>query len=399
MSTKLSQTALGIAPSATLKLNAAVAVMRSEGVDVISLGAGEPDFDTPDHIRRAATAAMEQGKTRYTDVAGIPQLRKAIADYILKKKGLSYQPNEIVVGNGAKQILYHGLQAMLDPGDEVIIPAPFWVSYQEMVHMCGGVVVPVEGKAENDFLPTIEQLEAAVTEKTKAIIINTPNNPTGAVWPHSLLKCITDLAEKNDFYIISDEIYENLVYDGIVHVSPATISEAAAKRTLVISGFSKAYAMTGWRVGYGSGPRPLIAAMTALQSHATGNSNSIAQYAALAALQGPQESVRIMTQIFSMRRKILIDKMKEQGLVIGVLPRGAFYLLMDIRPYIGKVCHGKTIEGDMDFASLLLEHALVAAVPGTPFAAPGFLRISYATNEKQILRAMERIGNFVRSLD
>lgn len=398
MSTQLSDKALSIAPSATLKLNATVAVMRSEGIDVISLGAGEPDFDTPDHIRRAATAAMEQGKTRYTDVAGIPQLRKAIADFIQKKKDLTYQPNEIIVGSGAKQVLYHGLQAMLNPGDEVIIPAPFWVSYTEMVHMCGGEVVPVYTKAENDFLPTFEQIEAAVTERTKAIIINTPNNPTGAVWPFSLVKGVAELAQKNDFFIISDEIYENLVYDGVEHISPASISPDAFSRTLVVSGFSKAYAMTGWRVGYGSGPRKLIAAMTALQSHATGNANSVAQYAALAALQGPQESVRIMTQIFSMRRKILLDKLKEQGLIAGVLPRGAFYLLLDIRPYIGKDCHGKKIEGDMDFASLLLEHALVAAVPGTPFNAPGFLRISYATNEKQILRAMERIGNFVRSL-
>ncbi len=398
MSLTLSEKALSIAPSATLGLNAAVAVMKQQGIDVISLGAGEPDFATPAHIRRAAFEAMEQGKTRYTDVSGIPELRQAIAAHIFHLKKLTYAANEIIVGSGAKQVLLHALQAILNPGDEVILPSPYWVSYTEMIKIAGGVPVFISTEAENDFLPTRAQMAAAITPRTKAMILNSPNNPTGAVWPRGLLQDAVDLAREYDYYIISDEIYEDLCYDSYAHVSPAQLGEDAFRRTILVSGFSKAYAMTGWRVGYASAARPVIAAMTALQSHATGNPNSIAQYAALAALTGPQDCVREMVAAFAARRRLILDCFAKQGLKPGILPQGAFYLLLDIRPFIGKRCGEKLVTDDASFAQMLLDSAHVAIVPGTPFGAPGFARLSYAASEENIIRAVERIGRFVRTL-
>ncbi len=398
MSLSLSDKALSIAPSATLGLNAAVAVMKQQGVDVISLGAGEPDFPTPAHIRHAAFEAMEQGKTRYTDVSGIPELRQAIAAHIFHLKKLTYAANEIIVGSGAKQVLLHALQAILNPGDEVILPSPYWVSYTEMIKIASGVPVFISTEAENDFLPTPSQMAAAVTPRTKAMILNSPNNPTGAVWPRELLQAAVDLARKYDYYIISDEIYEDLCYDGYAHVSPAQLGDDAFRRTILVSGFSKAYAMTGWRVGYASAARPIIAAMTALQSHTTGNPNSIAQYAALAALTGPQDCVHEMVAAFARRRKLILECFARQGLKPGILPQGAFYLLLDIRPFIDRHCGDTVISDDAVFAEQLLQNAHVAIVPGTPFGAPGFARLSYAISEENIARAVERIGRFVRTL-
>lgn len=398
MSLTLSATARGVAPSATLKLNAAVAQMKSEGVPVLSLGAGEPDFDTPEHIRKAAIEALNTGKTRYTDVSGIPQLRQAIADHILAQKGLRYDARQIIVGAGAKQVLYHALQAILNPGDEVVLPSPYWVSYTEMIRMAGGVPVFVNTDPANFFLPTPEQMAAAITSRTKAMILNSPNNPTGAVWPRELIVAAMELAKQHDFWVVSDEIYEALVYDGMEHISPASISEDAYSRTIVISGFSKSYAMTGWRIGYGSGPRMVIAAMAALQSHATGNVNSIAQYAALAALQGPQDCVQQMKQSFERRRSLMLDCVKNAGLTASIHPQGAFYLLLDIRSAIGKSLDGKTITDDLTFSELLLAHSFVAVVPGSPFGAPGFMRLSYAAADTVITQAMERIGSFMHAL-
>lgn len=398
MSLKLSDRALLIAPSATLGLNATVAVMKKQGIDVISLGAGEPDFATPEHIRRAAYEAMEQGKTRYTDVSGIPELRQAIAAHIHQHKKLTYAANEIIVGSGAKQVILDALQAILDPGDEVILPSPFWVSYTEMIKIAGGVPVFVSTDAENDFLPTRAQMAACITERTKAMILNSPNNPTGAVWPKELLQDAVDLAVEHDYFIISDEIYEDLCYDGYSHISPAQLGKEAFERTIMVSGFSKAYAMTGWRVGYASAPRPIIAAMSALQSHASGNANSIAQYAALSALLGPQDCVHEMVAAFAKRRALILSCFEKANLKPGILPKGAFYLLLDVRPFIGKNCNGVEITGDQDFADLLLKNAYVAIVPGTPFGAPGFARLSYAVSDDNIIKAVDRIGKFVKTL-
>ena len=394
----LSFTAMGVAPSATLKLNATVAQMKSEGVPVLSLGAGEPDFDTPEHIRQAAIEAMNSGKTRYTDVSGIPQLRQAIADHIFKQKGLRYDAKEVIVGAGAKQVLYHALQAILNPGDEVVLPSPYWVSYTEMIRMAGGVPVFVSTDPANFFLPTPEQMASVITDRTKAMIMNSPNNPTGAVWPRELVAAAMALAKKHDFWVISDEIYEALVYDGMEHVSPASISADAFSRTIVISGFSKSYAMTGWRIGYGSGPRKVIAAMAALQSHATGNVNSIAQYAALAALQGPQDCVQQMKQSFERRRTLMTDCVNRAGLTIGIQPQGAFYLLLDIRSALGRTIDGRVINSDLDFSEALLAHSYVAVVPGSPFGAPNFVRLSYAVSDATIVEAVERIGKFMDAL-
>lgn len=389
MSLDLSAMALRLAPSATLHLNATVSQLKEEGVDLLSLVAGEPDFDTPAHIRQAAVKALEKGCTRYTDVPGILPLRQAICTHVRKQKSLCYAPDEVVVGAGAKQVLFDALQAILNPGDEVILPAPYWVSYAELIRMAGGTPIFVHASAEQGFLPDITQLSQAVSARTKALIINTPNNPTGAIWPRTLLEEALKLAQKHDFYVISDEIYEDLVYGEALHISPAALSEDALRRTIVVSGFSKAYAMTGWRVGYATGPRQVIAAMTALQSHATGNVNSIAQYAALAALEGPQTCVQQMADTFSMRRKLLLHCLENERLHPGVIPQGAFYLLLDVRPFM---------PDDAAFAKDLLQHAHVAVVPGAAFGAEGFVRLSYAVHEAVITHAVQRIGAFVRQL-
>jgi len=398
MSLQLSDIALSISPSATLALNARVAQLKSDGVDVISMGAGEPDFDTPAHIRKAAKEAIDAGKTRYTDVKGIPQLRQAVADHIYAHKHLRYTPDEIIISAGAKQALVLALQAVLNPGDEVILPTPYWISYTEMIKIAGGKPVLLSTEPETDFLPTPDQLAQAVTERTKAIIINSPNNPTGTIWPRELLAAAAELARKHDFFMISDEIYEDLCYDGYTHISPAQISDDAKQRTILVSGFSKAYAMTGWRMGYASGPQFVIKAMAALQSHATGNPNSITQYAALTALTAPQDCVIDMAHSFARRRTLLLFLLAQNALRPGVMPKGAFYMLLDVRPYIGKKCGEEVITDDGKFAELLLNNAYVAVIPGAPFGAGGFVRLSYAVSDIQITDAVRRIAAFVQQL-
>ena len=393
MSLNLSRATKGLSSSLTLQINAAVDDLRKKGIPVLSLGAGEPDFDTPPHIRSAAQAAMEAGHTRYTAVNGILPLRQAICRHIEKKKHLAYMPQDILVGAGAKQVLFEALEAILDPGDEVILPRPCWVSYPEMIRMLGGVPVFVDSKAERGFLPDIEALARAVSPRTKALIINSPNNPSGAVWPRKLLENVMQLAKAHDFCVISDEIYEDLLYSSAVHISPAALSEDAFRRTIVVSGFSKAYAMTGWRVGYAAGPQAVIAAMGALQSHASGSINTIAQYAALAALTESQACVEEMRLTFSHRRKLLLHLLEKENLRPAFHPEGAFYLLMDVRPYLGG-----EIADDLAFCELLLREKHVAAVPGSAFGAKGFIRLSYAAHENDIAEAVRRIGEFVRSL-
>lgn len=389
MSFSLSRMAIGLEPSVTLQINATVSQLKKHGVPVISLGAGEPDFDTPRHICQAAIQAIEYGQTRYTAVSGISPLREAICSHIKNQKRLCYTPDEIIVGTGAKQVLFEALQALLNPGDEVLLPAPCWVSYHDMIRMAGGEPILIETTPDNGFLPTISQIASAVTNRTKAIIINTPNNPTGAVWPCALLSDVMHLAQRHDFYVISDEIYENLVYDDARHISPAALSEDAFRRTIVVSGFSKSYAMTGWRVGYAAGPQSIIAAMTSLQSHQSGSINTIAQYAALAALEGDQTCVQQFKSTFAHRRTLLLDALEAEGLQPAIIPMGAFYALLDIRPFA---------DCDIAFSKALLQSAHVAVVPGTAFCAPGFIRLSYAVHDQQITQAVARIGIFLRSL-
>lgn len=398
MSFSLSHAVKGLSSSLTLQINAAVSDLRAQGIPVISLGAGEPDFDTPPHIRRAAVQAMENGYTRYTAVSGILSLRQAICDHIRKQKNLSYTPPEIIVGAGAKQVLFEALQALLNPGDEVLLPLPCWVSYPEMIRILGGVPVPIETSAASGFLPTCAQIAAAVTPRTKVLILNTPANPSGVIWPPKLLKEVMQLAQTHDFYVISDEIYENLIYGDAVHYSPAAVSQDAFERTIVISGLSKAYAMTGWRVGYAAGPQAVIAAMIALQSHMSGSINTISQYAALEALTAPQDCVQEMRATFARRRKLLLHFMEKENLHPGVIPQGAFYLLMDVRPYLNQTASGSVLCDDLTFASRLLEEQHVAVVPGAAFGADGFVRLSYAAHEKDIITAVQRISDFVHSL-
>lgn len=394
MALTISRLCRNIAPSVTLKINALAAEMSAQGKDVISLGAGEPDFDTPIFIRYAAKVALDDGQTRYTAAAGTPELRRAVARHILKTTGVSYAPDQVLVCNGAKQALLNALCAMLDPGDEVILPAPCWVSYPEMIAMAGGKVVWVYSDESEGFIPSFEKIKAAVTERTKAIIINSPSNPTGALWSREELMAVCGLAAEKDFYIISDEIYDQLVYDGEKAISVPSLSPEIYAHTLLINGWSKAYAMTGWRLGYAAGPRELIAAMSAYQSHATGNPNSIAQAAGLAALQGDQFCVREMAYAFSMRREKALRIIGQIPNLRCFKPKGAFYILLDIRYFLGKKFRGEEIADSVAFAELLLKFAGVAAVPGDPFGAKGYLRISYALSDDRLEEALHRIQAF-----
>ena len=398
MPTTLSKVCTEITPSTTLRLNALVAELRAKGQDIIGLAAGEPDFRTPDNINAAANQAIKDGQTYYTAVSGVPKLRQAVCDYLMREKGLSYTKEQILVGTGAKQVLHEALIAIVNPGDEVILPAPCWLSYPEMVRMAGGVPVVVETDEAHGFLPTREQLEAAITPKTKAVMLNTPNNPTGVVWGQDILKTLAELAVQYDFYIISDEIYEKMVYDGAVHVSAASISPEAYQKTIVVSGFSKAYAMTGWRLGYAAGPKDVIDAMCAYQSHATGNTNTIAQYAGIEALNGPQDSVKNMVEAFSSRRQLMLSCIEKIPGVSCAVPQGAFYVLLNVKGLIGHSFRGTPIRSEDDLAELLLEHAQVSVVPGSPFYACGYLRLSYAISEESIIEAMRRMEVFAKEV-
>lgn len=399
MTHRISRVCQGIAPSVTLKMNALVADMRAQGKDVIGLGAGEPDFDTPLHIREAAKRAIDEGQTRYTAASGTPALRKAVADYLFRDKGLSYKPSQILICNGAKQALLNALVAILDPGDEVILPAPCWVSYPEMIAMAGGKAVWVYADENEGFIPSIEKIRAAITSRTRAIILNSPSNPTGAVWSRDQLLAVGQLAVEKELYIISDEIYDKLTYDGVESVSVATLSPAICNCTLLVNGWSKSYAMTGWRLGYVAGPKDVIAAMAAYQSHATGNPNSIAQAAGLAALTGDQRCVAEMAAAFARRRDLIVGLVQKLPHVSCFVPQGAFYIMLNMKELIGRAYAGRVIRDSGDFAELLLEYAQIAVVAGEPFGADGYCRISYAIADDRIVEAMRRLGAFLREMD
>ncbi len=398
MALTISSVCRGITPSATLGLNALVLDMKAQGLDVISLAAGEPDFATPPTVRQAGKAAIDAGQTKYTAVAGMPQLRQALSEHIHKSKGLRYQPQDIIVGSGAKQALMNALSAILDPGDQVLLPAPCWLSYPEMVRMAGGVPVPVSAGQGQGYVPTLEQLRAAVTSRTKAILVNSPNNPTGVVWPRKALVQVAELAAAHDLYIISDEIYESLVFEQAAHVSCASLGPDAKARTIMVSGFSKAYAMTGWRLGYAAGPRQVIDAMDAYQSHATGNCTSVGQWAALEALTGDQGFVEHMRAAFEKRAGLMASLLGQIPGFSFIKPQGAFYVLVDIRQLLGKSYRGTLLDSAGVFAQQMLEGALVSLVPGDGFYAPGCVRMSYATQEETLVEAARRMGAFVKEL-
>lgn len=396
---KYSERISGISPSVTLAITAKAGKLKDEGKDVVGFGAGEPDFNTPDNIIDKACEAMKEGKTKYTAASGIMPLKKAICAKLKKDNGLDYEPSQIIVSTGAKQCLANAFEALLNPGDEVILQVPYWVSYPELIKISGGVPVFAEGTREDSYKLTPEILRKYTTDKTKAIVLNSPNNPTGTVYSYDELKGIADFAKEHDLFIISDEMYEKLIYGGNKHVSIAAISDDAYARTLTVNGVSKAYAMTGWRIGYAAGPADFIKLMANLQSHTTSNPSSISQYGALEAIEGDQTFVDNMKNVFEKRRDMVLSAVEEIPGLSVIKPEGAFYVMVDVSSLFGKSYKGRKIENAMDFSDLLLGEKLIAVVPGEAFGVPDFIRISYATGEERIKTGMERIAEFIKELE
>ena len=398
MSLGISKKAAGIAPSATLALNAKVIALKAAGEKVIGFASGEPDFDTPVAIRDAAKEALDNGKTRYTAAAGMVELRKAIKDKLKRENGLDYEVGQIVVSNGAKHSIYNAFFALLNDGDEVIIPTPCWVSYPEMVKMCGGVPVFATTTEEDNFILKPADIAAVITEKTKAFMLTSPSNPNGSCWGLKDLQALADLAVKHDFYIITDEIYEHLLYTGGHNISIATLGEKVKERTIVINGVSKTYAMTGFRIGYAAGPKDVMDAISACQSQATSAPNTPAQYAAMKALTMPQEPVEVFRKAFMERRDALVEGLNAIDGISCLKPDGAFYVMMNVKKLIGKKKDGTVIDSCSMFAEKLLEYEKVAVVPGAEFYAPGFCRMTYALSKENIAEGVRRIRTFVESL-
>lgn len=388
---QLSKRAQSISPSATLEITAKAKALRAAGHDVIGLGAGEPDFNTPEHIIEAAYQSLKDGLTKYTASSGLPELKECIVEKLKNDQNLDYNVNEIIVCSGAKHALYTLFQAYLNEGDEVIIPTPFWVSYPEQVKLAGGTPVYIEGKEENSYKVTPEQIEAAITEKTKAIIINSPSNPTGMIYTKEELAAIGEVCLKHNLLIVSDEIYEKLVYDNNKHVSIAQISDELKNQTIIINGVSKSHSMTGWRIGYAAGNAQLIKAMTNHASHSTSNPTTMSQYATIAAYKGPQEPVEMMRQAFEKRLNRTYEKLIAIEGFSCIKPQGAFYLF----PNAKEVATRTGFSSVDEFTKALLEEAKVALVPGSGFGAPDNVRLSYATSQEILDEAIERIANFV----
>ena len=368
--------------------------LKAKGVDVIGFGAGEPDFDTPEHIKESAIKAIENGFTKYTSPAGIPELREAIAEKLLKENRINYEPSQIVVTDGAKQALFSLMLSVVDEGDEVIIPSPYWVTYPEQVKFAGGTPVFVSTKESKNFSLTLEDILPAVTEKTKAIILCTPNNPTGAVIPAEELRRIGEFCAKRGILIVSDECYEKLTYDGAKHVSVASISEEIKSVTVTINALSKAFSMTGWRVGYAGGPKEVIDAMVKINSQSISNVNSIAQVAAVSALKGPQDFLKEWLTAFDRRRRLMVETLNEIPGVRCLMPRGAFYAF----PNVKELVEMAGLESDLELANYLLEEGKIAVVPGSAFGAPGYLRLSYAMSVESIEEGLSRFKRAVEKL-
>lgn len=397
---KLSSRALGVSPSPTLSIDAKVKQMKADGMDIVGFGAGEPDFDTPEVIKAAAITALRQGFTKYTPAGGIPELKQAICAKAKSDTGLEYSPAEAVVNCGAKHSLYNIFQVLCEPGDEIIIFAPYWVSYPEMVKLAGGVPIFVETTAADGFKPDIELVRAAITPRTRGLIVNSPSNPTGAVLDRADLAAIAEVALENDLYIISDEIYDKLIYDK-VFVSIATLSQDVKARTIVVNGASKTFSMTGWRIGWTLGDRAVISAIADLQSHSTSNPTSIAQKAVLAALTDPAVDMEVVKMVaeFSRRRDILVEKLRGiPGITCG-LPDGAFYVFPDVSALYGRSFEGKALTGSDSLTDALLTGAGVAVVPGSGFGADAHVRMAFATSLEAITSGVERFAAFVSRLD
>jgi aspartate aminotransferase len=396
----VSRTLARVKPSPTMAITSKARQMKADGLDVIGLGAGEPDFDTPDNIKQAAIEAIQRGETKYTAVDGIPELKKAISEKFARENGLAYAMNEITVGAGGKHVLYNALLATLDPGDEVVIPSPYWVSYPDIVLLSGAEPVIVETTLKDGFKLTPEALEKAITPKTKWFIFNSPSNPTGAAYTRDEIKALTDVLLRHErVWVLSDDIYEHLVYDGFEFTTPAAVEPKLKERTLTLNGVSKAYSMTGWRIGYAGGPAPLIKAIGTLQSQSTSNPSSISQWAAVEALNGTQDFLKDWVKSFKERRDVVVSMLNQAKGLSCPTPEGAFYVYPSCEGCIGKKTpKGKAIDSDGDFAAALLEDEGVAVVPGAAFGLSPFFRVSYATGMDALEDACRRIQRFCTSL-
>lgn len=386
-----------ITPSLTLSITAKAKAMKAEGKSVIGFGAGEPDFNTPQYIIDAAKDALDKGYTKYTASSGLPALRQKIAERFKTEQGLDYDASQIVVSSGAKHSIFNAMFALVEEGDEVIIPAPYWLTYPEVVKVCGGVSVFVEGRKENHFKIDPQDLKKAITPKTKMLVFNSPSNPTGAVYTEAEIREIGKICEEAGIWVLSDEIYSKLIYDGVRHFSIASCSDAMKEKTVIINGVSKTYAMTGWRIGWLAAPKEVAKAIDSFQSHATSNPTSIAQYATLAALNGGEEELAAMREVFNDRRKFMISRIREIQNVDCIEPDGAFYIMLVVNKLYGKRFKGRKIGGSLDVADMLLEKG-VAVVPGAAFGDDECVRLSYAISKEDIAEGLNRIEEFVREV-
>lgn len=394
---KLARRLQAIKPSPTLALNSRAKALAAQGVDVVVLAAGEPDFDTPEYVKQAAVDAIRAGFTKYTATNGIPELREAVCKKLERDNGLRFTPEQVLITAGGKQALYNFCQAVLDEGDEVLIFAPYWVSYPDMVHLAGATPVIVPTREEDGFAPDPDAIRRALTPRTRAVIINSPGNPTGAVYSRAALQGIADVLRPHDCFIVTDDIYEKLLYTderlGISDVAPDLVP-----RLVVINALSKSHAMTGWRMGYVAGPRPLVAAMQLVQDQSTSNASSIGQKAALAALNGPPDTVAAMAAEYRARRDFFVAGLNALDGIRCRMPEGAFYALADVRGLYGRSFKGKPVTGSMQLSEILLDEFRVAAVPGDPFGAEGYIRMSFATSRAVLEKGLARLGDLVKAL-
>jgi len=395
---RISKRAAGIQPSPTLAITAKAKKLKSEGKDVVGFGAGEPDFDTPEHIKDAAIAALKAGFTKYTPSAGTEDLRAAIAAKLKNENGIDVTPAQVVVSNGAKHSLQNIFYALLNDGDEVIIPAPYWVSYPEMVKLAGGVPVIVDTLEEDQFRLHAKVLDRLASPRTRVLVLCSPSNPTGAMYHEADLRALLEIVVKRDLVVVADEIYEKLIYGAVKHVSFASLSAEALARTITVNGMSKAYSMTGWRLGYAAGPLEVMKAIDNLQSHAASNPVSFAQKGGTAAVTGPQDAVEAMRKEFQSRRDLMVHALRAIPGVTCIEPEGAFYCFPNVSAYFDMQFNGKVVKNSTDFAALLLEEDLVAVVPGADFGAPDYIRLSYATDRGSIVKGLERITAFCAKL-
>lgn len=395
---RLAERTKAIKPSPTLAMNAKASALKASGVDVTNFGVGEPDFDTPENIKEAAIKALRDGFTKYTAVDGIPELKTAIIGKFKKDNGLHYEKDEILVSCGAKHSLYNIAEALFGPGDEVLIPAPYWVSYPDQVLLNDATPVIIETDEKNSFMVTPELLRDKITSRTKAFILNSPSNPTGLGYDKKSLEEIAKLAIEHDFYIISDEIYEKLVYDGFKHISIASLGEEIKQRTIVVNGLSKSHAMTGWRIGFTAGPRDITKAMTNIQSQSTSNATSIVQKASVEALNGPQDFIQTMLAEFDKRRKYMVERLNAMKGVTCKTPVGAFYAFPNVSSCFGKKFNGTPVNDSLELSTYLLEQGKVALVPGSAFGADKYIRLSYATSMENVKKGLDRIEEALGNL-